>query len=71
MYGISLLDEALHKPGVYLTINHTRDYLLIFVRMHTEALIAAIQRITPIEPEAIEAMLDILSPREFRKGEVI
>lgn len=39
--------------------------------MHTEALQAAIQRITPIEPEAIEAMLDILSPREVRKGEVI
>lgn len=45
--------------------------MLIFVRMHTEALIAAIQRITPIEPEAIEALLDILSPREVRKGEVI
>jgi CRP-like cAMP-binding protein len=71
MYAISLSDDALHKPGVYLTFSQTRDYLLIFVRMHTEALIAAIQQITPIEPEAIEAMLDILSPREVRKGEVI
>jgi hypothetical protein len=39
--------------------------------MHTEALIAAIQRITPIEPEALDAMLDILSPRQINKGEVI
>lgn len=29
------------------------------------------QQITPIEPEAIDALMDILSPREVRKGEVV
>lgn len=29
------------------------------------------QQITPIEPEALAALMDILSPQEVRKGEVI
>jgi CRP-like cAMP-binding protein len=43
----------------------------MFVNMKTEALKAAIQQITPIEPEAVDAMMDILSPREVSKGELI
>lgn len=41
------------------------------MRMYIQALKTAMQRITPIEPEALEAMLDILSPREVKKGERI
>lgn len=39
--------------------------------MDIEALKAVMQRVSPIEPEAIEAMLDVLSPREVKKGEII
>jgi CRP-like cAMP-binding protein len=39
--------------------------------MNTEALKAAIQQITTIEPEGIEALLDIVSPLKVKKGEII